>query len=169
MVLGRQQRRVLRRRHFRREKIPHGPVHVDGVTGAVAVSASYYAQCAITDAGVARCWGDRFASVPVTAARNVAEASGGVEFFCFRRVDGSIGCLGNDADGQLGDGPTDSTGSMVVDVTGIDSARALAAGDSHACAIVADGNVWCWGLNDRGQLGDGTRSSSNAPIMVEPP
>lgn len=32
----------------------------------------------------------------------------------------------------------------------------VAAGDSHSCAVTADGHVKCWGSNDNGQLGDGT-------------
>ncbi len=33
--------------------------------------------------------------------------------------------------------------------------RQLSAGGSHTCAIVFDGSVRCWGLNDKGQLGLG--------------
>ncbi len=35
--------------------------------------------------------------------------------------------------------------------------RAIATGDGHACAVAVDGRIFCWGANDEGQLGDGTR------------
>lgn len=44
----------------------------------------------------------------------------------------------------------------------------IAVGDEHACTI-ASGSVWCWGRNDRGQLGDNTTTDSPAPVKVELP
>jgi alpha-tubulin suppressor-like RCC1 family protein len=32
---------------------------------------------------------------------------------------------------------------------------ALAGGGEHTCAVLEGGTVTCWGLDDRGQLGDG--------------
>ena len=42
----------------------------------------------------------------------------------------------------------------------------LTAGDGHTCMIAADGHVWCWGDNALGQLGNGTKTSSVAPVQV---
>jgi alpha-tubulin suppressor-like RCC1 family protein len=42
----------------------------------------------------------------------------------------------------------------------------LAAGEAHGCAVTGSGAAYCWGLNDRGQLGDGTSASSAAPVRV---
>jgi len=39
-------------------------------------------------------------------------------------------------------------------------------GGNHACAVRADGTVWCWGSNTFGQLGDSTRTSSSRPRKV---
>jgi alpha-tubulin suppressor-like RCC1 family protein len=42
----------------------------------------------------------------------------------------------------------------------------LSAGGSHTCALAADGRVYCWGLNENGQLGDGTRTNHSSPKVV---
>jgi alpha-tubulin suppressor-like RCC1 family protein len=37
--------------------------------------------------------------------------------------------------------------------------QVVAAGRSHTLAVYADGTVWSWGRNERGQLGDGTTNN----------
>jgi len=34
----------------------------------------------------------------------------------------------------------------------------LAVGTIHTLALKSDGTIWTWGINDYGQLGDGTRT-----------
>jgi cysteine-rich repeat protein len=42
----------------------------------------------------------------------------------------------------------------------------LATGGAHACALLTDGTVHCWGDNAYGQLGDGTITNSIVPVEV---
>lgn len=44
--------------------------------------------------------------------------------------------------------------------------RALTSGLFHACALDAAGMASCWGANDAGQLGDGTRTDRDQPTPV---
>ncbi|MDY0004163.1 MAG: hypothetical protein RBU30_22885 [Polyangia bacterium] len=42
----------------------------------------------------------------------------------------------------------------------------LTGGATHSCGLKKDGSAWCWGANDRGQLGDGTTQPSILPKRV---
>ncbi|HET6280684.1 MAG TPA: hypothetical protein VFH73_06960, partial [Polyangia bacterium] len=51
--------------------------------------------------------------------------------------------------------------------TGGGSGLTVASGGSHTCVVLANATVKCWGLNDVGQLGDGTTNvRSNARTVV---
>ena len=45
-------------------------------------------------------------------------------------------------------------------------ATAVVAGDSHGCAVIAGGEVRCWGQNGSGQLGDGTTTTPSPQALV---
>jgi alpha-tubulin suppressor-like RCC1 family protein len=42
----------------------------------------------------------------------------------------------------------------------------ISAGYEFTCGIKPPGTLWCWGENDRGQAGIGTRLPANAPTQV---
>jgi hypothetical protein len=43
----------------------------------------------------------------------------------------------------------------------------LTAHEQHTCVLADDGAVWCWGYNQRMQLGDGTTESRGSPVPVQ--
>jgi len=84
--------------------------------------------------------------------------------------DGTILAKGRNHVGQLGNGTTtDETGSTGVFVSGINTATQIAVGIQHACALLSNGQVWCWGDGDKGELGDGLDRDSSTPVQVSLP
>ena len=54
----------------------------------------------------------------------------------------------------------------MAEACGANRIAAVSAGGGHACLVRTDGSLWCWGRNDRGQLGDGTRTPRALPVRV---
>jgi alpha-tubulin suppressor-like RCC1 family protein len=84
-------------------------------------------------------------------------------------------CWGDNGMGQLGLGDVRSRGVAAGDMTALPfidlgdgrSARVLAAGSSHTCALRDDGSLVCWGFNQYGQLGAGHRLDvGEAPMQM---
>lgn len=44
--------------------------------------------------------------------------------------------------------------------------KSIAVGDIHACALISDGTVRCWGANHVSEIGDGTTTNRPAPVRV---
>jgi alpha-tubulin suppressor-like RCC1 family protein len=68
--------------------------------------------------------------------------------------------------GEVYEGPAD--GSAPPERVSLPKAVAVASEFSHACALTADGEVWCWGINNYGQLGRRTPTDEDrtpAPVV----
>ena len=101
---------------------------VDLGTGrtAVAISAAQDYTCALLDNASVKCWGSGFS-----------------------------GKLGQGSSANLGDGAGEMGDSLPAVALGTGrTAVAVAAGGFHACALLDDGSVKCWGAGGSGQLGN---------------
>jgi alpha-tubulin suppressor-like RCC1 family protein len=159
------------------------PVDVVGLSsGAAAVSAGYFHACAVTTAGGVKCWGNnnsgqlgdgtttnRLTPADVVGlSSGVAAVSAGTYYTCALMITGGVKCWGLNNSGQLGDGTTTNKPTPV-DVVGLSSGVAdVSAGYRHTCVLMETGGVKCWGLNDRGQVGDGSTTTRLTPVDVWP-
>jgi alpha-tubulin suppressor-like RCC1 family protein len=167
---------------------PTAMTPIDQVT-AIAAGGGNHA-CALR-AGKVLCWGSnasgQLGADPAALAQrpNAAAVAGIVDataigvadgISCAVRTGGSVWCWGAADSGQLGDGGAIDGGLVSftpVQIKGPNGAgnltgvRAVAPGRRHVCVQKTDDTVWCWGKNDRGQLGDGTAIDSIYPVQVK--
>jgi alpha-tubulin suppressor-like RCC1 family protein len=168
------------------------PVQVPGLPGKVAQASVYGSTCAVLSAdGAVWCWGENtnaLLGVPMTkpmydmgegstpspariqSLMGVAQVAEGGAFRCALKKDGSAWCWGDGPFGQLGQGgaPFASPTPLQVAALGSDVARIAVSPANHACAVKQDRTLWCWGLDEYGELGVASPKSGqvDSPVGV---
>jgi len=115
--------------------------------------------------------------VPVTMPAGVhfRHISSGSTHTCATTTDQlAVYCWGKNNYGQLGNGTT--TNSNVPVAVTVPStlgsanwdADSISLGDDYTCVTSVHG-TYCWGLNNRGQFGNGTTTNRNIPVLVQVP
>ena len=153
------------------------PVDVVGLSGVTKISAGQRHVCVVASGGV-KCWGylgtaeeggqDRFTTpVDVTGLTSgVAAVAAGWGFTCALTTTGGVKCWGSNSDAALGDG-TYIDHYTPAAVSGLAAGvLAIAAGATHACAVLATNHVKCWGDNTYGQIGDDSTTDATTPEDV---
>lgn len=82
--------------------------------------------------------------------------------------DGKVWTWGRTTDRQLGydTDPESYYQDVPAQVPGLQNITHVEAGDSHNLALDADGSLWTWGSNYKGQLGDGSDQERGQPLKV---
>ena len=155
-----------------------------GGSTAKAIATGRHHTCAILQDGSVKCWGSHSHGqlgsstgvLPVARLGFPAYALSAGEYHTCAVLDddgdttngGPVACWGWNTRGQLGAVPSKDNGllrsGMLKDE--ISGATAIAAGAYHTCALLAGGNVQCWGGNFRGQTGGVTLAPASNPVTV---
>ena len=137
-------------------------------------------SCGLSVSGTVFCWGYNASgqlglgagapeTQPMPSATSISGAvsiGAGGSHTCAVASDGQARCWGNNDTGQLGAGPAGLTSPVPLAVIGLDGLVAIDAGVGHTCALSASGEMYCWGANGGGQLGDGTSTPKFQPVEV---
>jgi hypothetical protein len=115
-----------------------------------------------------------WAAVSMTGAlagKTITDVSVGMEHTLFLCSDGTVAAVGRNANGQLGNGTTlNSTTAVKVFAGGHLNGKtpiAVEAGGYHSSVITSDGNLFTWGSDSFGQLGNGSPlANSTMPVPV---
>jgi alpha-tubulin suppressor-like RCC1 family protein len=81
-------------------------------------------------------------------------------------ADGSVQCWGYNVAGQVGNGTTGQTASLVA-ITAMQGAVAISVANMHTCAVMPGGIAYCWGSNEYGKLGTGGLADQRSPARVQ--
>jgi alpha-tubulin suppressor-like RCC1 family protein len=102
-----------------------------------------------------------------TGLTSVVELALGYSHGCARKSDGTVWCWGSNSYGELGNGTTNNSGAVPVEVPGITGATRLAASVANSCATVAPNDTLkCWGYNYTNAFMDGNNSNRLTPSTV---
>ena len=144
---------------------------------ATQVECGAYHACALLDNSSISCWGQNEdgqigtggsgadvttpTTVTLPSGRTATKVAAGGWFSCALLDNASISCWGQNDDGEMGIGSTVS--DQLTPVTALlptgRTATEISGGWHHACAVLDNGSVSCWGLNDNGQVGIGSHGS----------
>lgn len=163
------------------------PSEVSKLTGATRIDGGGDQTCALTGGGSLSCWGGDFygdvgdndafnmklSPVAITLGTTATEINAGLgDHTCALLGDGTVQCWGENDYGETGDNnsnafeedvPTFVVNSSNVKLSGVSH---IGLGYAHSCAIVS-GNVWCWGDDKFGELGDGnSNTTSYVPVQA---
>ncbi len=157
------------------------PFMVDGVSPATQLTVGESHACARRSDGAAFCWGDdnsgqlgdgnttsHMNATQVQGLADVAQLSAGAGHTCALTTQGAVWCWGRQEQGQLGNGHRAREPlTRPVLVPGVADAVQLATGENHTCALLRDGTLRCWGMNETGQLGVGSEVNTPTAVAVE--
>jgi alpha-tubulin suppressor-like RCC1 family protein len=158
---------------------PH-PTRVAGAVAFRRIAAGARHTCAISTQATLFCWGSNgfgrlgsgaaFDSRTPVAVAGVAglaftDLSAGSDHTCAVAA-GALYCWGANAEGELGDGTTE-TRLTPVPIALPEPASTVTSGLTHTCVLTVTGAAYCWGLAGVGELGVADRNNTTRPQPVQ--
>ena len=140
-----------------------------------------YVVSAITENGDLYCWGSnshgqvgngttKIQTTPVKVLSNVKSVSCSAEFMSAITENGDLYCWGYNGDGQIGNGTTEDQTTPVKVLSDVESVFYSVIHDDggySVSAITTNGDLYCWGDNSYGQIGNnGNTKKQTIPVQV---
>lgn len=167
---------------FTSTALPSSPVNVGASRTVTQVGVGSQHVCVLLDNGSVKCWGQNDygqlgygdgvspltapnETLDLGAGRTAVSLGVGDRHSCVILDDSSVKCWGGNDIGQLGYGDTVNRSSVptaVVDLGGSHTAKALAVGLHHNCAVLDDNTVKCWG--ESSGVGQASNQLTAVPI-----
>lgn len=159
------------------------PVKVRGLNGAKigAVVTGSVHTCAYEHGGKAWCWGSNrdgklgigenipYTTIPKAVnlpVDNVITMSAGATFTCAASATGQTWCWGDGFFGETGDRLL-AVGTSPKEIRNpVPEIIQLTSGWFHSCAMTKNGDIFCWGKNLEGELGNSSTVSRADPVNV---
>ena len=161
------------------------PVKIKDGTKFTQISAGGSYSLAIDDGGNLWTWGNndygqlagggKYSikepyNVQLFYTNKFIKVSGGEGHSIALDINGKLWTCGNNNYGQVGDGKVVNEIKLNKDrlaqIQKETKFTQISAGDYHSLAIDEEGNLWGWGLNSYGQLGDGTATNRTIPTQI---
>lgn len=171
------------------------PERVYNLQNVRDVFSGEFRACAVLEDGTLWCWNNGLVDdanritrytytdrIPIRVREldTVHRVATGEDHTCVVLRDATAWCWGLGFDGKLGigseavilphasgetrEGPVHTF--VPRQVRGLGAVDQISAGASHTCARLKNGEVWCWGNNKWGQLGDGTNNQALVPVKI---
>ena len=144
------------------------------------LDAHHGTACAVQSDRVLMCWGkgshhqlatgntnNALVPVEISGLSDVVQVAVGWKHVCALKATGVIHCWGEGGEGRLGIGNQNTLQRVGSQVSGINNAVYISAGNDHTCASLSHGKIKCWGRNDKGQLGDNSTTNRSTPVEVK--
>lgn len=162
------------------------PVPVATALRFVQIAVGGAHSCALTASGEAWCWGFNrwgplgYGDVPpnsydlgvdrptrVAGTQQWRAIAAGTDHSCALDDRGRAWCWGLNSALQLGHGRLDSHSGVPVAVQEDRAFSQIIAGSVNSCGRMTSGEVWCWGSNYFGALGNGRQVNGGEPRPVQ--
>ncbi len=169
--------------------LSHGSAYasISGVT-FVKVHAGQSTNCALANTGSLYCWGandygqlldgsTNSASTPellnltsTLGASSIMDFANGSGTTCILATGSHVYCWGYGGQGQIGNGSFAlAHAPAAVSFSGLTGTinQIAGTGSTSFCVLTSSSQIWCWGGNVDGSLGNGTITNSDVPVAVE--
>ena len=155
------------------------PTKINSLSNVIEIDANSEYSLALKNDGTVWAWGENahgelgdasieksLIPLQIIGIEDIIAISAGGTHCAALKKDGTVWTWGRNYYGQIGNGEFGGKQSTPMQVKGILDVKAIASGDRHTMALKNDGTVWVWGDNEYGQLGTGTKKSSDIPIQI---